>query len=758
VKFPASGHAQNKVKQPRANIREREQARNAPRQSEERIRSYFELGLMGVAITSPAKRYLEVNDELCRILGYERSELLQKTWAELTHPDDLAADVANFNRALAGETDSYWRDKRFIRKDGQVIDAAISVECVRRPDGSVDYLVTLLQDITKGKDAEERLRRVGAQLADAQRLAHISRWLSWGFLGIAFLVMAGTGVIIDALSGRADESRRLQRLLVQWQGDANELDALEWRTISKGKLEAGLSERLRKIRSEMEESFGKLRPLESRMPQLHEVTEKYGTYCKLVDEEFRLLAAGEIKAAEELDAAKVDPAFDALHEAVAETAHAFDKLASPTLSQVRAGTFAVLIAAAGFIATIFWQYDKRRRVGEVAAAEQRIMRQANDALEARVSARNVELALRKQVEEKLSQSLNLLRGITEGTTDAVFAKDREGRYLMINTAGARLMGKTPEEMIGLDDTQFFSEETRTKIIERDRAIIRTGGARMDEDVTTTLAGLSRVHLTTKGALHDSAGAIIGLFGVSRDITERKLAEEELQQVNEQLRDLSRRLFQVQDDERRHLARELHDEIGQALTAAKINVDSIESAEGGTQSLRLKETSTLLDSLLRQVRQISLDLHSSLLDDLGLAPALRSLLDQQARRAGLRAQFYAAEPLENIDPEIQTTGFRIAQEAITNVLRHAKAQSVGLHLQTEAGLLQLKIVDDGKGFDLAEIEGRAHEEASFGLMGMRERAALVGGRVRIISSPNEGTTIEISLPLHVSEERLPGATP
>jgi two-component system sensor histidine kinase UhpB len=203
---------------------------------------------------------------------------------------------------------------------------------------------------------------------------------------------------------------------------------------------------------------------------------------------------------------------------------------------------------------------------------------------------------------------------------------------------------------------------------------------------------------------------------------------------------------------------LHDEIGQALTAAKINLDSVESIEGSARSLRIEETSMLLDNLLRQVRQISLDLHSSLLDDLGLAPALRSLLDQQGRRAGLRAQFYAVEPFENLDPEIQTTGFRIAQEAITNILRHAKARSIAVHLQTESGHLQIRIVDDGTGFDPAEVEHRTDQGAGFGLMGMRERAALVGGRVQIISSPNKGTTVQVSLPLSAPQERPPSATP
>ncbi len=133
-------------------------AQQALQKSEDRFRQYFELGLIGMAITSPAKRILEVNDELCRILGYERSELLQKTWAELTHPDDLAADVAQFHRVLAGEFDGYTLDKRWIRKDGQVIDSIMAANCLRRADGSVDYFVGLVQDITKRKRAEEKVR------------------------------------------------------------------------------------------------------------------------------------------------------------------------------------------------------------------------------------------------------------------------------------------------------------------------------------------------------------------------------------------------------------------------------------------------------------------------------------------------------------------------------------------------------------------------------------------------------------------------
>jgi PAS domain S-box-containing protein len=144
--------------------------------AEQRFRSYFELGLIGVALTSPSKGCIEVNDEICRILGYERHELLKMSWAELTHPDDLAADVAQFNRVLSSEIDGYSMDKRWIRKDGQIVHSIISVKCVRALDGSVDHFVSLLQDITDRKRAEEKLRVANERLFVATRGSGIAVW------------------------------------------------------------------------------------------------------------------------------------------------------------------------------------------------------------------------------------------------------------------------------------------------------------------------------------------------------------------------------------------------------------------------------------------------------------------------------------------------------------------------------------------------------------------------------------------------------
>jgi PAS domain S-box-containing protein len=154
-------------------VTERKETERKLLASEQRFRSYFELGLIGMAITSPTKGCLAVNDELCSILGYDHEELLTKNWAEITHPDDLAADLDAFNRVTAGEIDGYRLDKRYIRKDGRIIDTTMSVKCVRRDDGSVDYFVALVEDITARKvDIVERLRAEDALRQANDELEH----------------------------------------------------------------------------------------------------------------------------------------------------------------------------------------------------------------------------------------------------------------------------------------------------------------------------------------------------------------------------------------------------------------------------------------------------------------------------------------------------------------------------------------------------------------------------------------------------------
>jgi signal transduction histidine kinase len=249
-------------------------------------------------------------------------------------------------------------------------------------------------------------------------------------------------------------------------------------------------------------------------------------------------------------------------------------------------------------------------------------------------------------------------------------------------------------------------------------------------------------------IHDEAGKPLRMFGMAQDITERKRAAKELVEANRQLRFLSRRQGQVQEDERRRLARELHDQLGQALMASKVNVESaLQSAPGDSTRQALVDTIALVDQMLQQVRDISFDLRPPVLDDLGLAPALRWTLDRYAQRAGLITEFFADPTLPRTDVEIETACFRIALEAITNVVRHAQAKKIRLELRQSHGALHLLVRDDGIGFNAAAAEKTA---ARLGLAGMYERAFVVGGKFECKSTPGEGTEVCASFPISSSE--------
>jgi PAS domain S-box-containing protein len=154
-----------------AELIERRRTEEALRISEERFRQYFDLGLIGMAITSVEKDCLEVNDELCRILGYERRELLGMLWTDITHPDDVDADLAQFQRVLVGEIDGYTLDKRWVRKDGCIIHTVMAAQCVRRSDRSVDYFISLVRDTTERRRAEDALSRLQSELMHVARVA-----------------------------------------------------------------------------------------------------------------------------------------------------------------------------------------------------------------------------------------------------------------------------------------------------------------------------------------------------------------------------------------------------------------------------------------------------------------------------------------------------------------------------------------------------------------------------------------------------------
>ena len=257
--------------------------------------------------------------------------------------------------------------------------------------------------------------------------------------------------------------------------------------------------------------------------------------------------------------------------------------------------------------------------------------------------------------------------------------------------------------------------------------------------------------------YDEAGKPLRMIGTVQDITDRKMAERAVVESAERLKELTRRLLNVQEVERRHLARELHDEIGQALTAVKVNLIRMERKPAEAAD-RIAESVAIVDRTLQRVRGMALDLRPSMLDDLGLVAALRWYVKQHAQRTDLASSFTVEPDTLKAEPDIETACFRAAQEALTNVTRHAQASVVCVTLREKAGVLELVVRDDGVGFNPVAALAGASRGMSMGLVGMRERVELCGGRIEIHSAPGEGTEVRITFPARVVPPGAPGDPP
>lgn len=233
----------------------------------------------------------------------------------------------------------------------------------------------------------------------------------------------------------------------------------------------------------------------------------------------------------------------------------------------------------------------------------------------------------------------------------------------------------------------------------------------------------------------------------RALEEARRSEEALHAAYDRLRRLTRRLEAAKEDERKHMARELHDEMGQALTTAKLNLQLLAGSDSPEErDRRVSDALCLLDRLIGHVRALSLDLRPPLLDELGLAVALRGYLEALSRRSGLTLEFKVDALPAGIPTDVEIAAFRVVQESLTNVLRHASASRAEVEVRYDSGALALRISDDGNGFDVGAVLDRATGGEHVGILGMRERVESMGGSMEVVSRPGDGTEIRARLPV------------
>jgi signal transduction histidine kinase len=223
------------------------------------------------------------------------------------------------------------------------------------------------------------------------------------------------------------------------------------------------------------------------------------------------------------------------------------------------------------------------------------------------------------------------------------------------------------------------------------------------------------------------------------------AEEKLRSTTRQLKALSQRVLEVQELERRRVAVELHDELGQSLTAIKINLQLSERFKDKSPTELNGESIRIVEEAIQQVRRLATGLRPSMLDDLGLAPALKWMTEQTANRTGMVINFHHERAQPRLAADIETACFRVVQEALTNISRHSQASTVDISLRREYDQLLLSVTDDGVGFDTEAMRERALAGESLGVLGMQERATLVGGSLTLESTPGKGSTVVLTCP-------------
>jgi two-component system, NarL family, sensor histidine kinase UhpB len=319
------------------------------------------------------------------------------------------------------------------------------------------------------------------------------------------------------------------------------------------------------------------------------------------------------------------------------------------------------------------------------------------------------------------------------------------RMTLANEAYARHYARPLSSIIGMTPRDFYAHD-----IDRGkmgwRAMLDAGYLHSETDERRADGTPVRIegHYLV---LRDERGLVTGHIGIQSDITGRHLAAAEVAQSREELRELAAHLHTVRENERTRIARELHDELGQVLTGLKLDLSWLEHRLTRTSSRELGERArdviARMDAVMVSVRRIITELRPSILDELGLADAIEWQTQDFAGRTGIRLTLDIREDATNVNEPIASTFFRTLQEALTNVMRHARARAVTVEFFNDAGILTLRVIDDGCGIPPEKHSG-SH---SLGLLGLRERASASGGSIQVSAGQRGGTIVELRVPLN-----------
>lgn len=384
-----------------------------------------------------------------------------------------------------------------------------------------------------------------------------------------------------------------------------------------------------------------------------------------------------------------------------------------------------------------------------------------------------EIVARKSAQEAAEESEQKYRCVVESARDGIVTIDAAGRIVAVNHGAEAMFGAERRDLLGKLFTRLVPAERRALARRQFRRLVTGEGAGLMQRTLET-CGLRRdgrpfpAELSL-GTWRTREGAFI--TGIVRDISERKLAEnalresrehyirlfEEARMMEENLRQLSNKVLTAQEEERKHISRELHDEIGQTLTAANVSVALLRKhAQADPDFAQKVETAQrLLEQSMEMVHQFARELRPSMLDHLGPFAAMQNYVKTYTERTGIAVELENTAEVERLDLQQGTVLYRIAQESLSNVFKHAHATRVKIKLTPRPDGVCLEIADNGRGAAGPLLTGPSDHRQRLGLIGMQERVRLVNGQFTIDSTPRRGTTVRVIIPFRTTQSTGPG---
>ena len=603
-------------------------------ESEERFRATFEQAAVGIALVAPDGRFLRLNQKFCDIVGYSLDEMLERTFQDITHSDDLDTDLEYLRQLLAGEIETYSMEKRYFRKGGEIVWVNLTVSLLREATGEPDYFISVIEDITERKKLQEERDRILNTSRDMICIAGMDGYFK--YLNPAW----------GSTLGYTSEELLARPLLDFIHPDDHAGTDIELERLAAG----------------------------------HQTVNFENRYIHK-DGSIRYISW----------------------------------MATPILDEK-------------VMYCIGRNVTERKRAEEALVVSEGQFRSLMEQSPYSIQVANLDGSV-----AKVNQACLNLWGISEEMLPEVLEK-----YNVLEDAESAQLGVMP-----LLEKAFRGEVVTLPIVEYD------GASALDNAGVAGGTGNKRWIQARFYPVKSSEGELLNVVGMEEDITERMLAVQAVEVHQQKLKALTTELILAEERERRRIAADLHDEVGQSLVSARIQLAVAKQVSPESEvTAMLDDVSDTIRQVIRDTRDLVFDLSSPLLNELGLVAALAKWLEEQVEtKVGLQTELIDKGLTVIPDEDIRVIMYRNTRELLTNVVKHAQASKVSIYLEHLDDMVMVTVEDDGIGFDSQAAFDALDHSGGFGLFSIRERMLDLGGRLEVCSEPGQGCTATLTAPLN-----------